>query len=384
MQDTLRNAQLSDLAELLQDQRTRKLDVVVPATKIRSEGGLWVIEDTATTVDETGVTSGPGSFRPTEVADEGISEKLGIPRAYLRRVRQDRPDLYDANVNGWLHGRIPSEPDGFDLDLPVPDPRSFLVRTFTNPEGGEGVARAFLSDQYRIVDHLDVLTAALEGIRASGVQVDVQNVDLTDRKMHVKIHAPAVAALAPELLAGYRSPFSGREGADNPTVFAGFVLSNSETGGGAFTITPRLVVQVCSNGMTIAKDALRAVHLGSKLEQGVIRWSSETQQRNLDLVASQAKDAVATFLDVEYLRAKISQLSERASTEVGHKGVETITKQLNFTEERTSSVLDFFIKGGQATLGGVAHAITAAAQVEVDADEAAAMEAQASELLLAA
>ena len=46
-------------------------------------------------------------------------------------------------------------------------------------------------------------------------------------------------------------------------VFAGWVLSNSETGCGAFTITPRLVVHVCRNGMTITKDALRAVHLGA-------------------------------------------------------------------------------------------------------------------------
>ncbi|MEU7912281.1 hypothetical protein [Microbispora bryophytorum] len=32
-------------------------------------------------------------------------------------------------------------------------------------------------------------------------------------------------------------------------MFAGFVISNSETGCGAFTITPRLLVQVCRNGM---------------------------------------------------------------------------------------------------------------------------------------
>jgi hypothetical protein len=48
-------------------------------------------------------------------------------------------------------------------------------------------------------------------------------------------------------------------------VFAGFVISNSETGCGAFTLTPRLIVQVCRNGMTIIKDAIRAVHLGSGL-----------------------------------------------------------------------------------------------------------------------
>jgi hypothetical protein len=36
------------------------------------------------------------------------------------------------------------------------------------------------------------------------------------------------------LLSRYRSPFTGASGADNPVVFAGFILANSETGCGAF------------------------------------------------------------------------------------------------------------------------------------------------------
>ena len=40
-----RNANLNDLVALLQGQQTNKLDVVVPATKIRSQGGMWVIDD---------------------------------------------------------------------------------------------------------------------------------------------------------------------------------------------------------------------------------------------------------------------------------------------------------------------------------------------------
>lgn len=56
---------------------------------------------------------------------------------------------------------------------------------------------------------------------------------------------------AGRLLAGYTSPFSGAKGADNPVVFAGMVVSNSETGHGSFSITPRIVAQVCDNGMTI-------------------------------------------------------------------------------------------------------------------------------------
>ena len=73
------------------------------------------------------------------------------------------------------------------------------------------------------------------------------------------------------------SAFTGARGADNPLVFAGFVLTNSETGHGSFAIAPRLIAQVCSNGYTITRDAMREVHLGGQLGEGVItasrRWS---------------------------------------------------------------------------------------------------------------
>ncbi len=58
--------------------------------------------------------------------------------------------------------------------------------------------------------------------------------------------------LAPALLAGYTSPFTDGKGADNPVVFAGFAATNSETGCGACTITPRPVAQVCANGLITA------------------------------------------------------------------------------------------------------------------------------------
>ena len=56
--------------------------------------------------------------------------------------------------------------------------------------------------------------------------------------MYVRVVCEQVRVLAPALLAGYRSPFTGAAGADNPVVFAGFVITNSETGCGAFSLVP--------------------------------------------------------------------------------------------------------------------------------------------------
>ena len=370
---TTRNASLADLAEMLTDQQARKLDLVVPATEITADGGLLVVTGSEPIITEHGVTLTDGAYVPTVVADEGVADKLGIPVAYLKRLRAERPDLYDANVNGWLHG------DDHEVG---PDGRKFLLRTFKSDETGKGIARALLSDKYMRLDNLDALTSALEGVRASGVHVEIAGADLTDRRMTVRLIAPEIQALAPVLLRGYRSPFSGASGDENPVVFAGLVISNSETGGGAFTITPRLVVQVCSNGMTITKDALRAVHLGGRLDEGVVNWSEETQAKAIDLVKSKTADAVKTFLDVDYMTRVIT----RAEAEAG-KPVDTVdqvrevTKSLSLGKDHIDGVLGHFIKGGQMTLGGVSNAITSYAQEVDNGDTAHDLEAAAMALL---
>lgn len=393
-----RNASLSDLAHILQDQQAAKHDIVVPATKLSSVNGQFVI-------------SGDGIYRPTAVADEGISEKLGIPLAYVRKLRDSRVDLYDANVNGWLNGSPSTFDDAEFIEGSGADARSFLVRTFRGSEGTEGVARALLSQNYRVIDNFDTLTAALDGIRQAGVNVQIVGCDLTERRMTVKVVCPEIAAYAPNLLRGYRSPFTGnghgqaglaRIGRGNefstqineaaeaagyvgdlPLVFAGFIISNSETGGGAFTITPRLVVQVCTNGMTVAKDALRSIHLGSKMDDGVIRWSDATVSKNLELVTSQAKDAVTTFLDVEYVTSVVADIEAKASTPIAdpNKQIEEVGKALRFTDDKIRDTLNAFILGGQPTAGGLLNAVTAVAQTIEDADDANAFEADALRVL---
>ena len=139
-----RNATLADMVTILKSQRARRLDVVAPAAAIHAHEGNLVISGTVQQLTADGVTSAAGTYRPTRVADEGISDKLGIHLAYLRRLREQRPDLWDANVNGWLHGD--------DLAGYPGDDRKFLVRLFQAGGDGVGVARAVLSDKYKVAD----------------------------------------------------------------------------------------------------------------------------------------------------------------------------------------------------------------------------------------
>ena len=69
-------------------------------------------------------------------------------------------------------------------------------------------------------------------------------------------------------------PFTGNRGVDNPLIFAGFMVSNSETGHGSFS------------------------------------WSAVTQAAQLQVVVKQARDAVTTFLDRDFVIAKIAEIAE--------------------------------------------------------------------------
>lgn len=396
MKTTTRNADLTDLLTLLREQHARKVDVVAPATTIRAENGRLIIAGAEATITEDGVTTSDGTYVPTAVCDEGLADKLGVPVGYLKRIRTERPDLYDANVNGWLRGAdrvlgpidtswvtgqgVPPKRPVIREGVPA-DSRSFLVRAFRGDDG-EGIARAFLSDRYAVMDNIDVLMAALDGIRDAGLNVNIDGGDLTERRMVVRVTAPEVSTMAPVLLAGYRSPFTGESGSENPTVWAGFQISNSEVGGGAFTITPRIVVQVCSNGMTISRDAVQKVHLGGRLDAGVVRYAEDTVAAATALVQKQTRDAVQTFLSPRYLTGAVAALEQRAAEPVDtHEQVKVLTKSLRYSDAEVEGILTHFTRGGQMTRGGVVNAITAYAQTVEDGEAAYALENRATTLL---
>lgn len=376
----LRNTDLATLQALLEDQQTRKVDVVAPATALRVRDGLLQVRGTEPVIDESGVTAADGTYTMTDPMVGQFADRLGIPIPFARSLHTDRTDLFDGLANGLIHGKTRIKADGTREVIAEPMAKSYLIRLFRGAEGTQGVARAILSNSYGVIDHLDAVVACLSGIRESGAAVGPDDIrcDLTDRGMRIRIHAPQITALAPDLLRGYRSPFTGQNGSDLPVLFAGLELSNSETGGGAYTITPRAVVQVCTNGMTATRDAVRAIHLGARKDDGVIRWSQATRDAELEVITQRTRDAVGQFLSTTYLERLIADLTGKAQRPIEGNAaevVETVTKRLKFSEAHRAGVLDMFTRGGQMTAGGVLQAVTAYAQTVEDADQAAEVEA---------
>ena len=359
-----RNLDLQNLLAIFQDRRARALDVIAGTGAIHARDGRLVLDGTEPHLGPEGVTMTDGSYTLNDVAMAGIADKLGIPLAYLRRMHTDAVDLFDVNVNGWLSR----------LD------RRLLIRVLRD-ETGSGVVRACLSDKYAIMNDEDVLLAALEGIRASGAPVQVEGADISDRRFYLKVSAPTVRALAPGLLANYRSPFNGRSGADLPVVWAGFVITNSEVGCGAFSIMPRVVVEVCRNGAVITAHGMRRTHLGARHEdtEGLVAWSRATNAKMLDLITSRTTDAVAAFLDEDFLARMVRDLEAAAGKPVTDPDttIKTIATRLRYSDETAKAVLAHFITGADTSAGGILHAITSVAQTLDDADAAHELETTA-------
>lgn len=378
--DHLRHAELAQLVDALQSQHTRSVDFTAKANSLRFEGGNLVVPTGEVKLTEDGVTTVDGRYTPTVVGDEGVSDKLGIPLAYVRRLRAEALDLYDANANEWLR-RAPVD-------------RTFLLRLL-RVEGEQlpveglpnGTLRALLSDRYRAIDNLDVVLATLDGVRKGGIDPQSLQIsaDLTDRRMHVRVTSPEISTNVQALVEGYRVPGApDRAGRDYPLLYAGLVISNSEVGEGGFSVRPRVVWQVCTNGQTMTREGMRAVHLGGKLDtEGEIRWSEETQQANLRLITSKTTDAVRAFLSTEFLNTLVSKMADAAGVKVADpvKTVTDVSKRLGYTKEQSADILNAFIDGGQRTAAGVMQAVTWVAQHTVDGDTAARLEASAFEAL---
>jgi hypothetical protein len=386
MTDTLRKTDFETLLATLQEQQDRKVDLVLPATALCFGGGnLRVLRsDLEPELNADGVKSPVQVYAPNDVFDEGLADRLknngvGVPRAFLRSLReQGWTDLIDGTLNGLIHGKGGIRP---------PLDKSVMVRALRDADGGDtGTARALLSSSYKIVDHTETLRAAMRGMKAAGLGADnITQCDLTGRKMYVRVEAPEVRAYAPELLKNYRSPFRPElTGRELPVVHAGFVLTNSETGHGSFTVVPEFTVEVCTNGMTIQREAVSARHLGARLDDGLIRYSERTRQANLELITSQAEDAIRTFLDVGFMQGILDEMTANATGEVreAEKAVKEVTQKTE-CPALYDEVLAMFIKGGDMSRGGLVHAVTAAAQSpDIDADLAYTMQSRATALLL--
>lgn len=375
-----RNASLEDLGKLLALQKRQAVDLVLPASTIRFVGGKLEVAGADPILRGDGVLDPNGAYALTSHADGQLAGQFDIPVKYFRRLREENVPLLDINVNDWA-------------DHSSYEGKKILARLFwaddpSNP-GTVGVARSFMSNRYGARDNFDALVSTLDGIRAAGLAADNLQIhgDLTDRKFYLIVDAPEVQGYGHSLVEGYRSPYANGRGtghggidAENlPIVSAGLIIQNSEIGSSQLSITPRIVIRTCGNGVQIAKDVVAFRHIGARLDEGNVEWATDTRAALNEAQKHQVRDAVRQFLTADYVQKTVAELEAQSGAPVEEvaKTIEAVAQEFSYTEDEASSILNFFIDGGQRTAGGVMNAITAMVQQVDDADRAYEIEATA-------
>jgi hypothetical protein len=365
--EDLKNLSLQQIVEQLQKQNLLKQDFVVPSKYLKmNESNLIVINESkldslSKLLLDTGIAVNENELEKIELAvldccHSQIGTRLDIPKKYYDKMlcNERYHHILDYNVTNWFSEK---------------NENNFLLRTFIDKEQKTGIARAILSDRYNVLDNYDVMLATLDAIRESGINVQIESGDITDTKFYMRFVCPDIELDAPEILKNYRLP-DGTKGSNG--IISGFVISNSETGNGKFSISPRAVVLACRNGMIFKNDAFQKTHLGSKMEEyHTIDWSEETRQKNYELVCSQVKDAIKYYASEEYLGAKIHDLMEKGNKELNHpiETIKNVSKHLSISEEKESSILNYFIKSGDTNAFGVTQALTYFAQHNASPEE---------------
>lgn len=285
-------------------------------------------------------------FKGTDLFDTQIAKKLGIPVQYFRKMKAHAPNILQDNVNGWLKY--------------APN-KKFMVRALETNNELDNIGRAFLSNSYDIIDDYDVLFAALEAIKLTGVNVKIERADISDTRLYLSVTCPEIEVNAESFLKEY---LKENDAAGNG-IISGFIITNSEVGKGAFEIRPRAVICKCNNGLIVKDEKFRRVHLGSKLDAGEIVWSDATRIKNKELIISQVSDAVKTYLSPQYLGTMIEKIAQLNNIQLQFPidAVQNVCKHLAIDEKHKNEILQYFL-GDQKdrTAAGLLNAVTREAQ----------------------
>lgn len=340
---------LTELAQKIEDQRGAKKDMIADTRKMAIDVDFEEVPNTDTKAPVVKLNvEGQGSYPIRPIAHGQIGERVGIPAKYYDRMLAKAPRLLAQNVNHWFHE----------------NPEKRMVRTL----GGN--ARAFMSNRYQRIDNEHIAEVTLP-VLAQYHGITIPSAEITERRLYIQ-------AVYPSLQAEVKG--SRRVG---DIVQAGLVITNSEVGFGAVSISDLDYFLACLNGMVSTK-LLRSYHVGRQLEDNADLWSDDTKKADDRAVLLKVRDMVTAALDKARFEARVERMSALTQIEVKKdpaKSVEVLADKLNVTEGEKGSILTALIKGGDLSAWGFLNAVTAQAHDSKDYDRSVEFEAMGGQLL---
>lgn len=222
---------LESLLQKIVAEDSRKHDVIADTRKMNADvidGKVMIHLDT---------DDGLSTFEMTDHAVGQIATDLKIPKRYVDRMIIDAPALFRTNVQHWMYN----------------EPKARMIRGLTN-EATDMTGRAWMSDKFRRLDHMEIARTLLPEFDNLGTEVEFHQAAVTEQKLYIR-------ALFPKIQRDIKKV--------GDTVRWGVEVKNSEIGAGSLTISGFMLVLTCTNGMT-ATRALNARHIGKREGEGIL------------------------------------------------------------------------------------------------------------------
>lgn len=285
-----------------------------------------------------------GTFPIRPMTHRHVSTYLKIPADYYDRMIEKQPELLVSNVNTWFGS--------------MQDRR--MVRTLA------GDARAILSPSYQRIEHEEIARVVLPIIMAlPGVQI--VSCEITERRLYIHFVVPTIQG---EVKRG-------------DIVQVGGIISNSETGDGAVSVSGLIWRLMCLNGLKTS-DAYRRAHIGAKQAELEQVWADDTRRADDNAVLLKVRDMVTSIVDETNFRknlAKLQDLNNGTITGNPEKATEVLAKKLAFTEGEKGGFLRSLIEGGDLSRWGIVNAVTHQAHSATSYDRAVEFEALGGKLV---
>ncbi len=251
--------------------------------------------------------------------------------------------------------------------------RKALIRTLTNGDGP--VARAWLSDKFKPLDDDLVFQQVIPALRPHADRFKVLGGLRSYQKTTFKVVT--------------REPvFDLEMGGKRRQFSLGFIIGNSEIGGGSLTFSAFFSDSYCDNGCIFSKHALADVnyrHTGARIETdfGEVLGDRviEAQQQ---AIAGLIGEATTQSLEVRKYDRFADMIQQSATRKMGEAApadvIREVGKRVKLTDKEVENAITEF-HGDERTQFGVQAAITKAAQSCKSADRKIALEQAGGEVL---
>ena len=320
--DVDEQGKLRSLLERVRDDESHKVDFMANTTDLQFN---------ACTSSHASQVPGPriiaeskggmptNTFIVNDVCLDQITIDAGLSLKDGRRLSKDYPEEYSTLINAiWQQ-----------------EPKIKLQRTYETHSHND-IARAWLSNKYKVFDHAHMIESVMESIANSDAQWKITRGVVTDKNMYMQ----------------FKSELAVAEPAVGDRMALGLNISNSETGKGSIVISQMMFTLACLNGMQTGQSLsrIRRPHLGKARgwEPGELQHlRQDTIDAHNHATRLEIRDQMSYMSNTESFDEAIRQMELAHSRTVDDQPAETVERLgqvLKLNESQTKSVLDGLIR----------------------------------------